>query len=223
MVERGEENSAIFVDLRVPGSQFELGNVFVHSQDVEIELERIIPVEAGLVPLLWVSGGSPDELVRAIGESPSAHDVKILTRTGGKSLFRVKWNPDLNGLVTELVRNEGIVYRGTGTPNTWNFKVQFPDRSHLQSFYRGCRRHGIDIDITRIHHSSDSSGREFLTEEQLESLRIAYERGFWDIPRGTTLSELAGTLGISDSAASERLRRGIRTLIDESGLVDQPP
>lgn len=220
MVERGEGEQAILVDLRVPGDQFELGKLFLDVDCGEIEFERVIPVDTGVVPFFWVSGGSPDEIVRAIRESPSSHDVQILTRTRDKSLFKVTWNPDLNGFVKELVSNGAIVYRGKGTPDTWRFRVQFPDRTHLQSFYTNCRTHGVDIDIDRIYHASDTPVRRFLTEEQLESLTVAYKHGYWDIPRGTTLMDLANTLGISDTAASERLRRAVRTLIEESDLIE---
>ncbi|MUV89266.1 hypothetical protein GJ629_04600 [Halapricum sp. CBA1109] len=51
-------------------------------------------------------------------------------------------------------------------------------------------------------------------------LQLAVRRGYFTIPREVTLSELAAELDLSSQAASERLRRGIRTLV-QTVLDDQ--
>jgi cytidyltransferase-like protein len=52
-----------------------------------------------------------------------------------------------------------------------------------------------------------------LTNDQEQTLTTAYERGYFAIPRGTTIQELGEALDISDSAVSQRLRRGEESLI----------
>ncbi|MFH5801937.1 helix-turn-helix domain-containing protein [Haladaptatus sp. CMAA 1911] len=47
-----------------------------------------------------------------------------------------------------------------------------------------------------------------LTERQREFITEAVERGYYDIPRGCTLVELAERFGVSQSAASGVLHRG---------------
>jgi predicted DNA binding protein len=42
---------------------------------------------------------------------------------------------------------------------------------------------------------------------------LAVRRGYYDIPRRTSMGELAAELGISDQAVSERLRRAIVALV----------
>jgi hypothetical protein len=54
---------------------------------------------------------------------------------------------------------------------------------------------------------------ESLSEQQYEALRTAFEAGYFAIPREITLQELAARLGISDTAASHRLRRGLQTVL----------
>ncbi len=48
------------------------------------------------------------------------------------------------------------------------------------------------------------------------SLIKAKEMGYYDVPRGISLSELADELGVSHQALSERLRRGHGRLIDRT-------
>lgn len=45
-----------------------------------------------------------------------------------------------------------------------------------------------------------------LTEKQWEALRVAHDKGHYSSPRGGHLEEIADDLGISKSAASQRLR-----------------
>lgn len=60
--------------------------------------------------------------------------------------------------------------------------------------------------------SYDESGFG-LTPSQQEALAVALEQGYFDVPRTTTLVEIAERLGVSDQAVSERLRRGEKHLL----------
>lgn len=59
-----------------------------------------------------------------------------------------------------------------------------------------------------------------LTAERYEVLTAAAERGYFDVPRRLTMTELAEELDISQQALSERLRRGHGTLIDSALRID---
>lgn len=52
-----------------------------------------------------------------------------------------------------------------------------------------------------------------MTAAQQEALLLAFESGFYDSPRTTTLAEIGDELEISQQAVSSRLRRGTRRLI----------
>ena len=62
----------------------------------------------------------------------------------------------------------------------------------------------VDISIEQIGQYCPDS---LLSERQLNVLHLALQHGFFDIPRKTSLSGLAGGLKISPSALSENLRR----------------
>ncbi|MEM1569864.1 MAG: helix-turn-helix domain-containing protein [Candidatus Bathyarchaeia archaeon] len=53
-----------------------------------------------------------------------------------------------------------------------------------------------------------------LTEKQEMALRMALEMGFFDYPKKSTISDISRKLGISSSTLSERMRRGIRRLLE---------
>lgn len=61
-------------------------------------------------------------------------------------------------------------------------------------------------DLTRIIE-------ERMNDDQLELLELAFERGFFDLPRRVTEADLAAELDLSQSTVSERLRMAQRSLL----------
>jgi predicted DNA binding protein len=49
---------------------------------------------------------------------------------------------------------------------------------------------------------------------------LAVRGGYYGIPRGTSTQELADELGISAQAVTERLRRGVATLVNNTLLIE---
>jgi len=52
-----------------------------------------------------------------------------------------------------------------------------------------------------------------LTARQREVLTLAFERGYFDVPRGTTTDALAGELGVDASTVREHLQRAQKNLL----------
>lgn len=77
---------------------------------------------------------------------------------------------------------------------------------------------GLDPEVIRVYDptSPDVDLSYGVTGPQREALVLAVERGYYDVPRRCTTAELAATLGISDQAVSERLRRGTATLVERT-------
>lgn len=53
-----------------------------------------------------------------------------------------------------------------------------------------------------------------LSDEQQTTLRLAYDRGYYSIPREIRAKALAEELGVTHQAVSERLRRGRGNLVE---------
>ncbi|WP_457548907.1 helix-turn-helix domain-containing protein [Archaeoglobus sp.] len=52
-----------------------------------------------------------------------------------------------------------------------------------------------------------------VTQREYEMLRFAFERGFFESPKGIRLDEIADTFGFSKSTVSETLRRGLKKVL----------
>lgn len=73
---------------------------------------------------------------------------------------------------------------------------------------------GFDITLERLrdyHHQE--TPLDALTERQREVLEIAYELGYYDIPRDSSTAEVAAELGIDGSTVVEHLQRAEHNLL----------
>lgn len=67
----------------------------------------------------------------------------------------------------------------------------------------------ISCEILSIgaYRGCSDGATDSLTRRQQDVLQHAHDRGYYDVPRRTTLSELANDLGIDQSTVAEHLRR----------------
>jgi hypothetical protein len=66
-----------------------------------------------------------------------------------------------------------------------------------------------------------AGGQVGVTPEQREALVAALEAGFYEAPQGATMAEVADTIGISQQALSERLRRAHGNLLSNVLTVEE--
>jgi predicted DNA binding protein len=115
---------------------------------------------------------------------------------------------DVGGVHLELVADA----------DGWHNRTRFPDRESFELVYQFCKRHELDFTVDQIYRSTGDARAKTggLSPAQQETLIEAVKAGYLDIPRGASLAELGDRLGVSESAASERFRRGSKTLIRET-------
>lgn len=78
----------------------------------------------------------------------------------------------------------------------------------------------VGVTLERVYPLGDEDDRSVgqrwdLTPPQEEALRVAYELGYFSVPKAVTASEVATELGIGKSAFLERLRRGQTALFGQ--------
>jgi predicted DNA binding protein len=82
----------------------------------------------------------------------------------------------------------------------------------------------LAFDIESVRQlDEEPTGRYGLSSKQYTALRRAVEVGYYDVPHGTDLDEIAADLGISTAALSERLDRATKALVEDTLLVGVEP
>jgi predicted DNA binding protein len=213
---------SVLVSLSVPVADFLFGDALSTPATERITLERVVPMGGRCVPYVRVSGPDPDRIVDEVSASASVESLGVLERTETDALVRVTWANDDDDLLGALSDPNVTVLETSATDGRWTLTLRFVDHDALSGFHHRCREAALDLEIDRISHPSGGTigaDRFDLTEAQRETLVRAFEVGYFDIPRRSTLEGLADRLGVSDTAASQRLRRGMSSLV-EHALVE---
>lgn len=210
----------VIADITVPADSFALGRVLEDVPEATIELERIVPLQEAIIPLFWISGTDPDVIEATLREEPTVETVKQLTTTDDETLFEVHWGSDINGMVQALIDTRAKILEATGTAETWDFRLRFSAHEDLSAFNMALTEDDIPVTLRHIYNPTLPDDQSGLSAEHRDTLLNAYRQGYFKVPRRKNLTDLAAAEDVSDSALSQRIRRGLDTLIEQTLLAD---
>lgn len=72
---------------------------------------------------------------------------------------------------------------------------------------------GRQYELLSLVHTEDRD--QLLTDRQREYLAVAHANGYFEVPRESTLAEVAETLDVDPSSASETIRRAANRVVEE--------
>jgi len=197
-----------------PVDEFPLGSVFEDLPGVEVELERLIPHETLIIPYFWVRGVETEDIETSFEPHTGVTNIRLVDSVEDEYLMRAEWKPEYFGILSALAKANVVVLTGIGKKDGWRFEVRGENQEAIAEFREYCQENDIPMEITAVHAMLPIQGEGYeLTETQREALVLAYERGYFDTPRESSLEEIADELGITQQSLSSRLRRGHRRLI----------
>jgi len=131
------------------------------------------------------------------------------------NIYRLQHTAETKLLTPEATKVGGFTLEAKSTGHGWRIRLQLPDREAISKLWDYCREEGISFELAQMYQQEGISldGKP-LTEPQRTTLLTAYERGYFDEPRGTSHKEIADLLDISPTAVGGRIRRGTARLIE---------
>ncbi|HET7324113.1 MAG TPA: bacterio-opsin activator domain-containing protein [Halococcus sp.] len=212
---------ATIVKGSLPADEFALRESLSTLSGVEFEVEQIVESgEDAVMPLLWVRNADSEEVTEAFENDPSVRDPSLLMNIEGEQLYRMEWVGQVDIVLQMLTNSQATVTDAYGAGETWYLRVLYPDRESLSGTIEYCTDNGLAFDVEMIRElEGEPAGRYGLSEGQYEALTEAATRGFYEVPRGIELKQLADELDTSHQALSELLRRGTQALIEDTLLV----
>lgn len=205
---------SVIASVRVPVTDFVLGDVFADRGGVTVRVESFVPISSGMMPYLWLEPAGRDH-VQSIRRASAVEHVEVIDEGETEQLLAVEWCHDGGGLTSVLQDTAAVVLEAAMEETQWVFRLRFPGYEALSTFSRRCRENDIELELQQLYSpptSADDSPPD-LTPEQREVLVTARDLGYFEVPRQATLDELGAALDISDSAASQRLRRAFSTMV----------
>lgn len=157
-----------------------------------------------------------DDVEGSLETDAAIVELVPLERVDDEALIRAEWGETFDGFLANIAETGAVVLQAIGTNGRWTFELRFPDHEALRTFHGTCLEGGVDLELNWVRGQERPAdrGTEFaLTPDQRETLRAAMEAGYLSIARETTMAEVAERLGVSDVAASHRLRRGLTGVV----------
>jgi len=175
--------------------------------------------------LVWVDGGVAS-FDAGLETDPTVKAPLQVVEFGDRRLYQLELTDDGQrvSVYPTVIEAGNVLQEVTATHEGWNFRVAFPSDEALEQFHAFFVDRGLDVELRRLcdtHEPTDGSHLQYgITDRQRETLVAAVDAGYLDIPRSCSLAELGEQLGISPNATSERFRRGVETLIENTVYPD---
>lgn len=152
-------------------------------------------------------------ILASLDRDPTVRNPLLVDCTGTRDVYRVELTDETVTLSGMVADQGGRIREAKGTKTAWVLQLRFPSRDALVAFNDECKRNDVSVQVTHLR-STECGERPLLglTEKQQELLTVAYEEGYFEVPRGISQDELAERLGVSKSAISQRLRRAMTEL-----------
>ncbi|MDZ7730200.1 MAG: helix-turn-helix domain-containing protein [Natrialbaceae archaeon] len=171
---------------------------------------------------MWFSDVGRASLEQALERDATIDRYEYLSAVEDQLLYSVGFSGN-DHIFAIVVATGGTVLTATAGDGRWTLQVRAPQRDAMSQIYDRLDARDMTVDIVRLCNLADESADALgLTEQQYTAIVKAIEHGYFEIPRETSLEDLAEELGISHQALSERLRRAYQTLATkELHSIDQ--
>jgi len=155
------------------------------------------------------------ELEARLDEDPTVDDYELVDWTDDTGIYYIAHTPETRLISTAVTEVNGLLVHTETKGNGWLVRLLLPNRKALNTIWEFSVDNDISLEIIEIY-GKDDAGTETsygLTDEQIAALNTAYKEGYFGEPRETSLDEVAEKMGLSSTAMSGRLRRGMRNLV----------
>lgn len=192
----------------------------------EVAIEQLD--SGGRVPLravCWLADGYAEAFEAGLEADRTVAEATRTVETPQGHQYEVTYHEEVagTGLYDVIIETSGIFVSGRRHVDSWEVELRFPDREAFGMFREECDRTEIDPEIRAIHDQEGTAWapRYDISEPQREILLLAAREGYFDVPRRVSLADLAADIGVSSQAASERLRRGLDSLVERALLTPE--
>lgn len=162
----------------------------------------------------WIGGLPGGRWTTEIAANADVTKVQALAESGEGGLYRVvqRMNP-----VVQLYRRLHLPLRFPmavrGGVITWEVMAKHSELDAILAFFQERK---LEVTISSVRRGLGRTPLPILTPRQRELLTEALRAGYFGVPRGITLTDLASRLGRSKSSVSEALAHIERKLLEGS-------
>ncbi|WP_340100678.1 helix-turn-helix domain-containing protein [Salinibaculum salinum] len=186
-----------------------IGDITRRYPDASVRILAALSDEDAGVGLAEITASNPREVVRDIEDAEDVTSVDMLKYSDGDVLVQFETTMPLLLLPA---RDSGVplempfeIQDGTAT---WEVTAPSERLSEL-----GTQLESFGISFTVDYVQQRLNEEQLVTDRQRRVVQTALEEGYYDTPRDSSLTELADSLDIAKSTASETLHRAEEKII----------
>jgi len=220
---------AIITDVRFAHERGALAETLEALPETELTVVRETGTDPEHSRYLIRFEGAPPTVRRVLDRDRTVRDAEQIPGDVRPRLWGVEFAPEAKLLNPRVTSEGGFVLdarsaRPEGGRRGWYERWLLPGREALRDVWEYARAEEFDFEIVNLRQQGgpdpDAPDPGALTDQQREALVAAYENGYFQVPRSVSMDDLASEFGISDSALSQRIRRGTAALIAETIASD---
>lgn len=212
----------LIASVGLPLDALALEHTFEAVPDLEVQAERIAAHSTEWVmPCLWTSDAPVEDLENALEDDPSVDEIVDSYAYGDEKYYQIKWHDDVTERINAMLDMEASVLDASSDARGWRMQIRFATRDHFETFREYLAEHDVSFELLELTQpGSPRQAHGNLTPDQRDALVVAVERGYFEVPRQTTLREVADELDITHQTLSEHLRRGTAKLVATTLTTD---
>jgi predicted DNA binding protein len=209
---------SVIGEFTIPAESFVLEETLSAAPDLLIEVDRLASHGPHQVfPFLWMNRGDGEKFQQVLEADPAIRSVSIAEQTDTHVLYLVMWVQEFHDLIQQIVDHHAAIIQATARDNQWELQLRFAREEQVTEFQQYFREEGKPFTVRALARPTDSRQPKYgLTEEQYDAVVTAVRAGYFQVPRTTTAEAVGDTLDISANAVSQRLRRGVDTLVRDT-------
>lgn len=206
----------------LPAEGFMLTALFERVPNVHVTVEPAVAnPDDHLLMAVRADDREQDVVETCLRSAPAVTAVEHFGEGPRNWRYRVTIDGHPRQVVRQLMADDAMILSAQGQAGRWEISLLTPDRNGVAQANNVFCKLNCEAECVRISTFDDKrSTQEKLTEKQREALVMAFESGYYNVPRDITSVELAEELGISHQALSERFRRAHQRLVETNLTTD---
>lgn len=183
----------------LPHDAVALDHAFGELPELEVEAERIAAhSRAWIMPCLWAANTEFDTADDVLEADPSVDTIVDGYEFGNEKHYQLDWSEDVDERIDTWIDQRGSILDAEADANGWQMRIRFVDRDQFDAFRDALDEQGTDFELRQLTEPgapTQSFGE--VTPDQRDILVIAREGGYFEVPRRTTVREIAAELEVS--------------------------
>jgi predicted DNA binding protein len=191
------------------------------------EITRKIPVKVTIVAIQYPVGygylealsgreKSIKEYIESLNELKHVQEYEVIFSSPSVYWTRSVFTQDYSSIYkTVLDLGSMPILPITISSGTQYYTILSPSSELLKILLIGLKKKFTSVEIKSLSSIPFKSKESILTRKQLDTFKLAFDQGYYRIPKDLTLNDLAQKLGIKRTSMQERLKRAEKRILTD--------